>query len=121
MAEARALILQALNDQRGILFFKPMLVGRISYCGRDILAPNSDPATHGDERGYVLVERWIASKTVAGNDKPKEGEGLSKLILPGDRAQVCTPLLSTFSALKRPQILWKDAVELAEKELVGKK
>lgn len=26
-----------------------------------------------------------------------------------------------FSALKRPQILWKDAAELAEKELVGKK
>lgn len=79
----RAAITDALVKQNGILFFKPMLVGRISYCGRDLLAPNSDLAKHGDERGYALVERWIASKTIAGNDKPKEGEGLSRIIVPG--------------------------------------
>lgn len=88
MEGARERLLHALKAQHGVLFFKPMLVGRISYCGRDILAPNSDPATHGDERGYVLVERWIASKTVAGNDKPKESEGLSHLIVPGHHGTV---------------------------------
>lgn len=94
MEAAREKIVQALKAQRGVLFFKPMLVGRISYCGRDILAPNSDPAKHGDERGYVLVERWIASKTVAGNDKPKAGEGLSRLIIPGHAEPVCCPTVS---------------------------
>jgi hypothetical protein len=75
-------IRQTLQENHGLLFMRPMLVGRVSYCGRDILTRNSDVAAHGDERGYVLVERWIVSKTLAGNEKQKPGEGLSSLLLP---------------------------------------
>ena len=35
-----------------------------SYCGRDILAPNSDFGEDKvDDRGYVPVEWWVMSKT----------------------------------------------------------
>lgn len=97
-SKIRDQLLDTLSKQQGILFFEPMLVGRISYCGRDILAPNSDPSIHGDDRGYVLVERWIASKTIAGNDKPKEGEGLSKIII---HQQSSPPVC--LSSSKKPQ------------------
>ena len=54
------------------------------YCGRDILAPNSDTgADKADDRGYVPVEWWIMSMTTCLNEAPKENEGHTQLILGG--------------------------------------
>eukprot|EP01114_Cavostelium_apophysatum_P024899 TRINITY_DN9947_c0_g1_i2.p1 TRINITY_DN9947_c0_g1~~TRINITY_DN9947_c0_g1_i2.p1 ORF type:complete len:403 (+),score=104.80 TRINITY_DN9947_c0_g1_i2:19-1227(+) len=77
-------ILNQLNDtlsqQKGVLFVLPAIVSRASYCGRNIVSRNSEKEDT-DERGYYAVERWIVSKTLAENDKPKENEGLSYVIL----------------------------------------
>lgn len=62
-----------------MVFLEPCLVGRGSYAGRGLLARNSSWEEDVDERGYLLVERWVASQTVALNDKPKAGEGLSQV------------------------------------------
>ena len=79
----RAAVVAALEAGRGVLFAEPATVYRPTYSGRDILAPNSsfqDPACV-DDRGYVPVEWWIMSKTVALNETLKENEGLTRLRL----------------------------------------
>ena len=78
---------QTVERQLGVVFAEPALVGRAMYTGRDIIAKNSRFAPgYQDERGYVPVEWWIMSMTAAGNDLPKPGEGVTRLILDdGDR------------------------------------
>lgn len=78
---------KTVEEQKGVLFCERSLVGRGSYCGRNLLAPNSDVKQHGDERGYVLVERWILSVTQAGNEIIKENEGLSQVLLEGGKTK----------------------------------
>eukprot|EP00047_Mylnosiga_fluctuans_P005291 m.239624 g.239624 ORF g.239624 m.239624 type:complete len:399 (-) comp13508_c0_seq1:80-1276(-) len=80
-AELRAFV--AANH--GVVFAKPAIVYRKSYCGRSLIAPNS-AFVEGimDDRGYVPVEWWIMSKTVALNPICKDKEGLTSLLL-GDR------------------------------------
>jgi len=90
-----------LKSQKNILFARPSIVYRGSYSGRDIIAKNSDPEKDVDERGYFPVERWILSKTIAENDKMKANEGLSILIL------------------QNLEVSFKDAVDVAEKALLG--
>lgn len=59
-------IRDTLKTQGGVLFAKQCIVHRVTYSGRDIIAPNSAfSADKVDERGYVPVERWILSKTVS--------------------------------------------------------
>jgi len=77
-------IRNTLKKNNGILFAKPSLVGRHTYKGRDILAPNSDIALHGDERGYVPVEWWISSTVSAGNPILKDNEGVASYYLSTD-------------------------------------
>ncbi len=96
-------ILQAIRDQNGVVFASPAFVGRGIYAGRGIIAPNTDfvpPMT--DSRGYVKVEWWIMSKTVAKNAIPLENEGLTSLIVNGEK------------------IYLTKALQCAENELMGK-
>jgi hypothetical protein len=113
----------ALNN--GVVFAMPAIVGRKSYCGRSLIAPNRyffiqllyvstarcrrSSTSHllihifcaveyspirccvtffsafepgiMDERGYVPVEWWIMSKTIALNPICKSEEGLTKLLI----------------------------------------
>lgn len=57
-AVSKAAIAAALEEQAGVLFAGVCIVHRVTYCGRDIIAPNSKitPET-ADDRGYVPVER----------------------------------------------------------------
>eukprot|EP00048_Salpingoeca_helianthica_P021735 m.14158 g.14158 ORF g.14158 m.14158 type:complete len:400 (+) comp6348_c0_seq1:23-1222(+) len=85
MAAVEAAAVEAqLRRDRGILFARPAIVHRGSYCGRSLIAPNSE-FKEGvvDARGYVPVEWWIMSKTQALNPICIEGEGLTKLLLDG--------------------------------------
>ncbi|KAL6044939.1 Mannose-6-phosphate isomerase [Balamuthia mandrillaris] len=91
----------ALRLQGGILFLAPAFVGRESYCGRDVIAPNSDRSKHGDERGYVPVERWVASATKACNQLPKPDEGLSSLLLPSGRSMLLSSAISLEESKRR--------------------
>ena len=50
-------VVAAISAQKGVLFLAPCLVCRVMYCGRDIIAKNSDVLKYGDERGYVPVEK----------------------------------------------------------------
>jgi len=76
-----------LKAQNGVVFVRPALVYRATYCGRDILAPNRSKNSPGaDERGYVPVEWWLASITVAENPLPSSKnsicpEGVSGVVL----------------------------------------
>jgi len=97
-----------LRIQNNILFFKPCIVYRESYSGRNIIANNSDPEKDVDDRNYFPVERWIASKTLAENEKPKLNEGLSFIVLK-DHRKDNNDLLFSF----------KDLILVAEKELLG--
>lgn len=104
-----------LKTQGGVLFAKQCIVHRVTYSGRDIIAPNSAFTDDKvDERGYVPVERWILSKTVshtyplqslvvtlqtphclhqvACNPVNKAGEGISQLV---------SPVVTLFSPLSR--------------------
>ena len=75
-------IQQTLRDQHGVLFGRPAIVYRAMYTGRDIIARNSRFAPgYTDDRGYVPVEWWIMSRTQADNDIPRQGEGITRLIL----------------------------------------
>ena len=98
-------ISDTIKKQNGIIFAQPAIVHRYQYSGRDIIAKNSK-FTQGyiDNRGYVPVEWWIMSKTAADNDKPKENEGLSYLSIDAEGEE---------------NILFKDAVEIAQEELLG--
>jgi len=62
----------------GIILASRSMVYREMYNGRNVLAPNSGPG-NADHRGYVPVERWIMSKTLAENPAVVEGEGISLL------------------------------------------
>jgi hypothetical protein len=73
---------RTIRDQNGVIFARPALVGRETYAGRDILAQNHQFSPEfQDERGYLTVERWIMSATVAENELPKANEGVSWLQL----------------------------------------
>ena len=79
--QLRQKVLNTLKSNSGILVAKPSLVGRHTYLGRDILAPNSDKEKHGDERGYVPVEWWLCSTVMAGNPIMKDNEGVAKFFM----------------------------------------
>ena len=67
---------QAIRTQQGILFASPAIVHRAMYAGRGIVAPNIEFRSGlVDSRGYLPVEWWIMSKTMAENAEPKENEG----------------------------------------------
>ncbi|KAH3743656.1 hypothetical protein Pelo_14933 [Pelomyxa schiedti] len=104
LAEAvtRACIVSTLQNQGGVVFAAPAIVHRPMYCGRNIVQGNNDTET--DDRGYFAVEWWIMSLTHALNAKPKDGEGISRLILPG--TAICS-------------VGFLDAVTVAENELLG--
>lgn len=64
-----------------------------SYAGRDIVGRNSDFGEDKvDGRGYVPVEWWVMSKTVALNEKPKENEGVTLLHIGPDLVPFTTAL-----------------------------
>lgn len=69
----------ALKETGGVLLASRSMVCREMYNGRNVLAPNAGP-TDADSRGYVPVERWILSKTIAENPIMKDGEGVSHLL-----------------------------------------
>ena len=99
-------ITKTLDHQQGVLFAEPALVYRNNYSGRNILAKNSKfSEDYVDERGYLPVEWWIMSKTIAENEKTKENEGLSYLYLETD--------------LGTEKILFKEAVEIFGDKLLG--
>ena len=80
----RKKVLQAIKDQSGLLFALPALVGRNIYAGRGVIAPNTDfSPSNVDHRGYVPVEWWIMSKSVAKNAKPLENEGMTSILIAG--------------------------------------
>jgi len=76
-----AAVLRAIEVSGGVLLAARSMVCREMYNGRNVLAPNSGPA-NADHRGYVPVERWIMSKTIAENPITVEGEGVSLLLTP---------------------------------------
>jgi len=76
-----ATVLRAIEASGGVLLAARSMVFREMYNGRNVLAPNAGPA-NADHRGYVPVERWIMSKTVAENPISVEGEGVSVLLTP---------------------------------------
>eukprot|EP00927_Polykrikos_kofoidii_P048746 TRINITY_DN42960_c0_g1_i1.p1 TRINITY_DN42960_c0_g1~~TRINITY_DN42960_c0_g1_i1.p1 ORF type:complete len:572 (-),score=78.25 TRINITY_DN42960_c0_g1_i1:112-1827(-) len=78
-ARARDAVQKKLQATGGVILAASTLVHREMYNGRNVLAPNSGPA-YADKRGYVPVERWIMSKTVAENPITVEGEGISMLL-----------------------------------------
>lgn len=94
-------IQETISAQDGVLFGQPAIVYRTMYTGRDIIAQNSRFADgYTDDRGYVPVEWWIMSLTQAGNDIPREGEGVTDLLLADgsqipltDAVAACGPLL----------------------------
>lgn len=93
---------ETLEQQRGVLFASPAFVGRGIYAGRGIIADNTDFVEgKTDSRGYLPVEWWIMSKTVAKNAIPLDNEGLTALFIGGEPV----PL---------PQ-----AIEAAETQLMG--
>ena len=99
----RDLILQTVSDQDGVIFASPAFVGRGIYAGRGIIAQNTDfVAPMTDNRGYLPVEWWIMSKTVAKNAIPLENEGLTSLLV-GDGKKIHL----------------SEALEVAKKELMG--
>lgn len=80
-AEVPAVVEDALKESGGVLLASRSMVCREMYNGRNVLAPNAGPAD-ADHRGYVPVERWIMSKTIAENPEMLEGEGVSHLLTP---------------------------------------
>lgn len=100
---ARDSILQVLQKQNGVIFASPAFVGRGIYAGRGIIAKNTDfVPSMVDDRGYLPVEWWIMSKTIAKNPIPLDNEGVTSLIINDTK-------------LPLPQ-----ALEVAENELMGK-
>ena len=79
----RERVATAIQEGRGcIVAAAPAIVRRGTYAGRDIIGPNSTYSTENvDDRGYVPVEWWIMSKTVALNPICREHEGVTLLAL----------------------------------------
>lgn len=96
----RTRVLQAIKKNDGVLFAVSAVVYREMYLGRDVIAKNSS-RDYADERGYVPVEWWIMSMTEAENEKRKMNEGLTSLIVEGG------------------EVLLRDAMKVAEQELMG--
>jgi hypothetical protein len=94
-----------IQSNNGLLFAKPSLVGRHTYLGRNILAPNSNLEENGDERGYVPVEWWISSIVSAGNPILKENEGVGQFFIQG---------------LEEATTLITDILRVAESDVMGK-
>jgi hypothetical protein len=92
-------IRETITANNGILFAKPSLVGRHTYLGRNIIAPNDNVVTHGDSRGYVPVEWWIGSRVSAGNPKLKENEGVGQFYIDGIGATLLTDMLAVAEQL----------------------
>ncbi len=74
-------VASALAANGGFVFLGATIVGRGMYSGRGVVAPNSGLPGETDDRGYLPVERWLASVVVALNDKPKQDEGLTRVLL----------------------------------------
>ncbi len=99
-------IIETIKKQNGIVFAEPAIVHRCQYSGRNILAKNSSFTSDCvDHRGYVPVEWWIMSKTLAGNDITKEHEGISPLLIHTDNGT--------------EKILLSDAIILVQQDLLG--
>lgn len=98
-------IIETVKSQKGILFATPAIVCRGMYRGRNIIAKNKE-VSDADGRGYWPVEWWIMSLTEAENIVRREGEGLSHVILKTGKGVTSS-------------VLFRDAVALAEHELVG--
>lgn len=81
VSETASAVLKAIDNSGGIVPAVRSMVCREMYNGRNILAPNSGPA-NADFRGYVPVERWIMSKTIAENPIEVKGEGVTLLQTP---------------------------------------
>lgn len=96
----RTRILQTIKTNHGVLFAVSAVVHRGMYLGRDVIARNSS-SDFADERGYVPVEWWIMSATEAENEKRRENEGLTSLIVEGGT------------------VLLRDALKVVEQELMG--
>jgi len=65
----------------------PAIVFRGTYAGRNIVGPNSTySAENTDDRGYVPVEWWVMSKTVALNPICLKNEGITSLQIGSDEA-----------------------------------
>ena len=81
----RGLIRDAIAAGNGcLLAAAPAIVHRGTYAGRNIIGPNSTySASNVDDRGYVPVEWWIMSKTVALNPICRDNEGVTVLELGG--------------------------------------
>merc|ERR1719203_2488819 len=94
---------KALAANGGIIVAARSMVCREMYNGRNVLAPNSGPE-HADHRGYVPVERWIMSKTIAENPVAVEDEGVSFLLTPDGRVRLSEACedVATDSALFGP-------------------
>lgn len=101
---SREEIIETVKSQKGILFATPAIVNRVMYRGRNIIAKNKE-VTDADERGYYPVEWWIMSLTEAENAVRRDGEGLSHVLVK--------------TAKGTASLLFRDAVSLAEHELVG--
>jgi hypothetical protein len=72
---------ETLSANGGFVLLQPTIVGRGMYAGRGVVAPNSGHPGEADDRGYLPVERWLASVVIALNDKPRAEEGLSRVCL----------------------------------------
>lgn len=79
--KAKEEILFVIERQKGVLFAEPALVSRVAYSGRNILAKNSSFETDADDRGYVPVEWWIMSLTTAENEKKRQCEGVTRILV----------------------------------------
>ncbi len=83
-SETAGRIERALEVNDGLLFLEANMVYRNTYSGRGLLADNRSFSSGAvDSRGYLPVERWVASACAAGNPVPVPGEGLSGLVLEG--------------------------------------
>ena len=119
--ELRKRILATIQTNRGILFASPSLVGRHTYLGRDILAPNSKHE-NGDDRGYVPVEWWICSSVAAGNPILKDNEGIASFFI--QRGSMLSNRMydeldgeSVRHACAK--VLFTDILRVAESEILG--
>ena len=109
---------------------EPAIVFRGTYAGRDIVGKNSTYCAETvDHRGYVPVEWWVMSKTVALNPELKEHEGVTVLRIAhtngggnGDGVHDGSDG-GTDSGEKTPQppkgIRFNDAVKIAGELLLG--
>ena len=99
-----------------------------SYTGRSILAPNSQFAEGVvDDRGYVPVEWWLMSKTMAENEQFLAGEGITQYVAGMIHTMPHGAIFNRWPRRSIPVRLvigsktigLPDAVEVAESELMG--